>query len=304
MSDSPLISIVAVAYNSAEQIGTTITHLERVTDHLDVEIIVVDNASTDTTVQAAEKALRRGAVVESATNLGFGQGANLGIEYARGTYVVVMNDDVLPDPEAIEQLMAVLASDPTIGMVGPRMCHPDGSPAPATRRHLPGLLDELDRIRDTLFRSDLRSQYPTGTQPVDVGLLICAFVMARSDVLASIGGFNREFFIYGEDIDLCARLHSHGLRTVTVPDARAVHDQAVAPDRRIAGRDFMQRILDARSKYYRIWLSGPERFAVHVWRAFGVSDQPFRLRYHLREAMARRETMRALRTPAPLRRPG
>ena len=281
----PTLSIVPVGFNSEGQIGKTVAHLEAVTQHLSAEILVVDNASIDRTGEEAAGALTRGRLIRSEENLGFAGGANLGLAHASGEFVLIMNDDVMPEPEAIDEMISTLQSDRNIGLVGPRMIHPGGSAAPATRRHVPGLRDEWDRLKDRATRRKTRSTYPAGGQPAEVGLLICAFVMARTDVLKRLGGFSPLFFFYGEDIDLCRRIHANGLRTVTVPAAIAVHDQEVAPDRRKTGRDFMDRILTARDTYYRVWLSKPERVAVNLIRALGIGDQPHRLRFHLRKAI-------------------
>jgi GT2 family glycosyltransferase len=296
----PELAIVPVAFNSGAQIAATVRHLEEVAAHLPIEILVIDNASVDDTAERAESELRRGRVIRLPENVGFGRGANAGLRAASAPRVLVMNDDVLPTVGCLERMIEVLDSDPAIGLVGPRMLHPDGSPAPATRTHLPGLRDELARIGDLVRRSSRRTTYPDTDTPVDVGLLICACVMARTDDLRRLGGFNDAFFIYGEDIDLCARLHDVGLLTVTIPDAVAVHDQEVAPERRFAGRSFVRRILDARDVYYRTWLSRPERMAVNLWRAFGISDQPFRLGYHLRRVIWDGPSLTQLRRPGPL----
>lgn len=297
MTTRPLLSIIPVAFNSESEIAKTIEHLESITSHLSIEIVVVDNASADSTAEEARRAVRRGRVVTSDVNLGFGGGANLGLKHARGDYVLIMNDDVMPRPGAIEKMIDTLRSDPRIGLVGPRMLHPDGSVAPATRSHLPGIADEAARWKDKVTRRDDRNAYPSGEEPREVALLICACVIAHTETLRDLGGFSPLFFFYGEDIDLCRRLQANGLKAVTVPSAEAVHDQDVAPSRRKSGRDFMDRILNARDTYYRVWLSKPERVLINLVRAFGGQDQPHRFKFHLRKAMADGGSLAQFRRP-------
>ncbi len=299
--EHPKLSIVPVTFNSAEHIEGTIEALALATKGIPAEIVIVDNASSDDTVERASAVLHDNmGIVALEDNVGFGPGANEGIRRARGEYTLVMNDDVHPAPGSLEMLIEVLESDQSIGLVGPRMLYPDGTSAHAIRHVLPGLRDEMQRIADRLGRNDSRNIYPDDAGPVDVGLLIAACVMGRTSQLQELGGFNPEFFFYGEDIDLCKRLHSHGLRTVTVPSAQAIHDQNVAPDRRPRGRDFSTRILDARDRFYRIWLPRLERMAINLWRAFGLSDQPFRFSYHIRKAFYDGPSLTALRQPPRL----
>lgn len=297
---TPDLTIIPVAFNSADQIAHTVEHLERVCHDIDIEILVVDNASQDDTAKVAEQALNRGRVIRLTENVGFGRGANAGILEASAPRVLVMNDDVLPEPGCIQTLMSAVDGDPAIGLAGPRMVHADGSPAPAARTHLPGLGDEVARVFDRLRGRPTRTAYPDTDEVTEVDLLICACVMGPTETLRRLGAFNDAFFMYGEDIDICARLHSNGLKTVTVPAATAVHDQATAPERRFAGRAFVGRILDARDTYYRTWLSRPERMIVNLWRAIGMSDQPHRLRFHLSKAVWDGPSLRHLRTPPPL----
>ena len=279
------LSVIVVAYNSGASIGKTIEHLETVTSELDVEILVIDNASKDDTQSQAESALSRGKVIRSEVNLGFGGGVNLGLRSARGELVLILNDDVLPTSGAIERMMSLAREDSGIGLIGARLVDSNHQPSFSVRTQLPGLRDELARMIDRVRRRNSRVAYPDGKLPVDVGMMVCACVMAQTDLLRELGGFNSAFFMYGEDIDLCRRLRDHNLRLLSVPGAVAVHQREIAPERRYENREFTERILGARDVYYRIWLGRLERVVVHIIRAFGLADQPFRLRYHLRKAL-------------------
>ena len=293
------LTAIVVAYNSANTIGGTITHLEQVTASLDLEILVVDNASADETADAAAPAVRRGRVIRSEENLGFGGGVNLGLQSARGKFALIMNDDVHPQPDAIKEMMKV-AEDQSVGLAGANMVDLDGSPSFAVRKHLPGLRDEIARVADLLRGQSSRVGYPSGDSPVEVGMLICACVMGRTELLRRVGGFNGAFFMYGEDIDLCRRLKASGHRLITVPAAVAIHERDISPERRFGDRDFVRRILQARDLYYRIWLSRAERIAVNLFRAFGPSDQPFRFKYHGAKAVRDGPSLAHLRDLQPL----
>jgi len=147
----------------------------------------------------------------------------------------------------------------------------------------------------------MRTNYPVSGSPIDVGLLIAACLMGNTAVLRSIGGFNTSFFFYGEDIDLCQRLHATGYRCVLVPEAGAVHHSEMATDRRYRGRTFALKILKARDTYYRIWMSRPSRMLLNLYRALGPTDQPLRMTFHLPRAIYDGPSVRDLRHLPPLR---
>ena len=298
--DRPLLTAIIVAYNSEDAISETVQHLEEVTACLDVEIVVIDNGSSDRSAERAGQALRRGEVIRSSENLGFGGGVNLGLRAASGTYALIMNDDVWPQTECIEQMLDVVSSE-TVGLVGPRMTNSDGQPSFAVRSHLPGMRDEIARISNFLRGLNTRTSYPSGQQPIEVEMLICACVIGRTDVLRELGGFNSSFFMYGEDLDLGRRLKSANLKLMTVPGATAVHERGISPDRRFRGHEFSERILNARDLYYRIWLPRHERIAVNLLRAMGLSDQPYRFKYHLSRALWDGPSLTGLRNIEPLK---
>jgi len=294
------LSAVLVTYNSADGIAATLDQLEASLAHRSAEIIVVDNASADGTVQIAKRHIRRGHVVQLPTNIGYGPGLNVGLAVANGSRVLLMNDDIRFDSTCVDRLLGALDASRDIGVVSPRITYPDGRPAPAARPHLPGWKDEWARLVDLVTGRSSRAAYPTSGDPVDVGLLIAACLAGRTQLLRSIGGFNESFFFYGEDLDLCRRLEELRYRRVLAPEAVAVHHDKMASNRRYRGRAFSGRILNARDRYYRIWLSRPSRMLLNAYRAINPADQPFRLRFHLPRAIYDGPSLTTLRKPPPV----
>ena len=289
------LTAVLVTYNSEDGIEATITQLESSLSHLSAEIIAVDNASADNTVQILKRCLRNGRVIALRENIGYGPGLNVGIAAARGRRVILMNDDIRFNRDCVNRLINTLDSSEEIALVGPRIVHTDGTQAPAARAYLPGWKDECARVVDFVARRRLRTSYATAGAPVDVGLLIAACLMGQTQVLRSLGGFNESFFFYGEDIDLCRRLETAGYRRVLDPEAVAVHHSEIATDRRYQGHIFSTKILNARDTYYRIWLSRPSRMFLNLFRAIGPSDQPLRLKFHLPRAIYDGPSVRTMR---------
>lgn len=296
-----LLTVVVVAYNSAAAIKHTLASLRDVVSHLDSEIVVIDNASSDGSAAVAERILGEdGIVLQMSENLGYGAAINEGARRARGRYLLVMNDDVIVAPASIDRLIATLQEHPRLAMVGPLLCHPDGSPTYTMFRWVPGWRDELARVRDRLQGTAVRTTLPKKVEIAEVGVLFAACGLIETEFFLDIGGFNEAFFLYGEDLDLSRRIASLG-RDVAV-DTRAVviHHQDQDLDRRLKGWEFSERVLGARNTYYRIWLLRPSRILLNLWHTIGRDNQPHRAIYHLTRAIYDGASLRRLRRPTPL----
>lgn len=298
--DRLAVTIVVIAYRSEGRIAETVASHEAALAHLDGEVIIVDNASGDRGAEEARAVLTRGTVVENLENVGYGGAANQGIAMAKGRACIIMNDDARLGPEDVDRLLAVLDSDPRIGLVGPRIVDEAGRPMPSARTSYPGPMEEFERLLDVVRGRNRNKRYVSETDPTDVAWLVGACVMGPTDLLARIGGFNPEFFLYGEDIDLARRVHAVGRRVVTVPDATCVHVGGVSTGEAFADRARVERRAKARDIYYRIWLPRPVRMLVHLRRAIGLRHQPWRLGFHLPKALWDGPSLKDARFPEPL----
>ncbi len=295
------VSIIVIAYNSAGRIGPAVRSHEAAFQRVTGEVIVVDNASSDDGAEEARAAMTSGTVIRNEDNRGYGKAANQGILAARGRTCIIMNDDARIGAADVERLLAVLDDNPRIGLVGPRIVGEDGEPMPSARTTFPGPDEEFSRIGDVVAGRNRNHEYPVdGHEPTDVAWLVGACVMGRTDELRRIGGFNPAFFLYVEDIDLCKRYSVLGYRVVTVPDAVCVHTGSVSTSDAFAETARMARRAEARALYYRIWHPRPTRMAVHLKRAIGRRNQPWRLRHHLAKALWDGPGAKEHRCPPPL----
>lgn len=275
------VSAIVIAYKSADRIVEAIEQLEAAMAHLDAELIIVDNASGDGTVELARRTLRRGHVIANDDNFGYGHAANLGIAAARGRTCLILNDDAVVTAEALDRMLQVLDSDPSIALVGPRIVDSDGLGMPSARLDFPGLREEIRIVKNKLQGVNENNIYPDISQPTDVAWLVGACILGRTDVLIATGGFNPVFFLYAEDIDLCKRIGVLGHRIVTVPDAVCTHVGSVSTTQAFTDRARVLRRAEARNLFYRLWYRKGMRSLIHLRRAIGFRNQPLRLKYHL-----------------------
>jgi len=208
------VGVVVVNWNLVDDTLACLASLLEMT-YPAFQVVVVDNGSTDGSPERICAAYPRVAQIVNQENRGFAAGANQGLEWAlaRGcAYVLVLNNDTVVAPDLLNRLVAAAETDPRIGVLSPRILHfgqPERTWHLAARWHrwLPMPVNIWEAEGD-LVEADFVSG--------------CAMMLRRA-VLERIGGFDSGYYMYGEDIDLCARAKQVGYRVVAVPTAQVWH---------------------------------------------------------------------------------
>ena len=195
------------------------------------ETILVDNASTDGSLDAARARYPGVRVVETGANVGFAAGANRGAAVARGDVLVFLNPDARVEAGAIDVLIEALTMTPGAGIAGGGLVDAAGRWQPGAARFHPVAHLLLDTTPGRLAARGRRA-------PGIVDWVYGTFMAVRRDLFRQLGGFDESYFVYGEDLDLCHRAGAVGLRTIHVPGARAVHGANVSAAQRFGlGRE-------------------------------------------------------------------
>ena len=228
-SGRPLVSAIVVSHNVRDLLMDTLrTVLNEARPPL--EVIVVDNASADGSADAVDCRFPQVQLIRLPRNLGFGAANNIGFERARGRFLLLLNPDVMVGAGCVKELADFLRRHPDAGAVGPRLVRPNGSPDPAARRAFPTPEAALYRLvglsklfpRSARFnRYNLGAHDPDQPHEIDAGTAACLLV--RREALDEKGLFDADFFMYGEDLDLCYRLKAGGWKVYYDPAASAVH---------------------------------------------------------------------------------
>lgn len=201
------VSVVVIAYNSGAVIGSCLPSLLQAR-----ELFVVDNASTDDTVEVVQQAAPNAKIVKIGDNLGYGAGANEGLRRATGEFALIVTPDVELKPGALEFLVEAADRYPRAGAIAPALLQADGTLA---RSHDAALTD-----RDGMSRKR-NDPFPEGD--VCAGYLSGAVMLLRKKAVEEIGYFDPEIFLFYEDDDLCVRLSRAGWSSILVPAAVAGH---------------------------------------------------------------------------------
>jgi GT2 family glycosyltransferase len=229
MSEEPMVTAIIVSYNVRELLLTTLRTLYANTE-VSFQVVVVDNASRDGSVEAVREEFPLVNLLPQQENLGFGRGNNVGLHEAVGRFILLLNPDVEIGPACVDALTDFLLVHPEAGAVGPRLARPQGGLDLAARRGFPTPTTSFYRFTglSRLFPHSRRfNGYNMGHQPVDrvhemdAGTAACLLV--RRTAIDQVGFFDPDFFMYGEDLDLCYRLKAGGWKTYYLPTANAVH---------------------------------------------------------------------------------
>ncbi len=287
---SPLISVIIVSYNTRELLMQCLDALANATE-VPHEVIVVDNGSSDGSPDAVEQRFPDAVVVRQ-RNVGFGRGNNAGLQLAGGKFILLLNSDVLVRAHCVDRLADHLLLHPEVGAVGPRLIRPSGELDLACRRGFPTPRASFFRVLglSRLFsRSRFFNAYNLGyldehhEHEIDSGTGACLLV--RRSTIDQVGFFDPDFFMYGEDLDLCFRIKDGGWKVIYLPSAEAVHLKGQST-RQATGRmlfAFHSAMWTFHSKHYAadlsafpnglVWASIWARWAVLRARAVVTRDQ-------------------------------
>lgn len=216
------VSIIIPVFNRAELTRQCLEAVYRTAPAF-CEIIVVDNGSTDGTPAylAGEAAAGRITAVRSERNLGFARACNLGALKARGRLLIFLNNDTIPTPGWVEAM--VHAARPGVGAVGARLLYPDGRIQHAGMVFRRGLPVHIYRFAP--------ADAPEVVRPQDFDMVTGACLLIPRELFLKLGGFDETFLNSFEDVDLCLRVRSLGLRVVYEPGAVVYHLESQTPGR-------------------------------------------------------------------------
>ncbi|MHB8413709.1 MAG: glycosyltransferase family 2 protein [Candidatus Acidiferrales bacterium] len=223
------ISIVIVTWNARQFALECLDSLVEYRLDPCVEIIVVDNASSDGTPEIINRKYPFVRVIQNARNFGFAKANNIGMLASRGRYVCLINSDVVVPRDCLEKMASYLDRNPTIGVLGPQMIGPDGTVGRSCMSFptvwacfCRALALDVLIPKSQLFGRLLMTHF-AHDRIADVEVLNGWFWMIQRKAIENVGLLDERFFMYGEDVDWCKRFHNAGWRIVYFADAEAIH---------------------------------------------------------------------------------
>lgn len=263
---SERVSVIVVSYNAQDLARACLASIPT-----GPELLVVDNASTDGCADMVAAEFPGARLMRNIENVGFARANNQALRQANGELVLLLNSDAELRPGCLAALQSAFATHPKLGIAGPRLLNPDGTwqpswgdfPTPATEFLFQSY---LYKIWPTRFPYDrhislwLRRAYRV-FQWVD--WVTGAALMLRRQVYEAIGGLPEGTFMYGEDVEYCARARAAGFGVAYVPTASVCHRLQTSSRRDYAR--WIENYTQATLAYYRQHSTPTERRAVARW---------------------------------------
>ncbi len=222
------LSILIVNWNSKEYLRKCLQSVRATCAELQPQVVVVDGGSYDGCDEMLAAQFPEAEFVQSPENVGFARSNNLGFQYVRGEALLLLNPDCELRPGAVQTLLHALQTLPASGIVGPRLVNTDGTLQTSCVQALPTPLNQAldsDLLRSIFPRWRLWGTWDAfhAQTPVEVEAISGACMVLRSNVFRGLRGFSADYFMYGEDMDLCAKARHLGLKVYHVPTAEVVH---------------------------------------------------------------------------------
>lgn len=225
------ISIIIVNYNVQYFIEQCLNSIYSISDFEGrVETIVIDNDSSDGSVNLIKEKFKQVILVENKKNVGFSVANNQGIRIAQGRYILLLNPDTILEELTLAKCYAQMEQDEQIGALGVKLVDGAGKFLPESKRGFPTPLASFYKFTGLykLFPSSAKvNAYYQGhidvNEKAEVAILCGAFMFLRKSVLDNIGLLDEAFFMYGEDIDLSYRISSAGFKVLYFPETTIIH---------------------------------------------------------------------------------
>ena len=223
------LSIAIVSYNAREELEACLASVLE-TGESAPEVIVADNASSDGSVSMIRERFPEVEVLTSSDNVGFARASNLCWRHARHPLVLFLNSDTVVPPGALARMVAIMNERDDVGALGPLLENTDGSIQMSFGRMM--------SLSSELFQKILDAGYRGGRGPLrahveklhararEVDWVSGACLLTRRPLLEHLGGFDEAFFLYSEDVDLCARIRARELEILFTPDVRVTHHKS------------------------------------------------------------------------------
>lgn len=250
------LSVIIVNYNVTGLLRNCLLSIQKYVEGKDYEVIVIDNASTDTSWRDLIPEFPKVHFISSEHNDGFAIANNKAVKTATGEYVLLLNPDTELEGFYMEDLLDFTDSKADFGCLGVRMHDAAGNFLPESKRSVPDMFNSFEKLFTNFKRSNSKSYYRSDIDEnaiAEVDVVTGAFLLIKKDVYEKTGGLDETYFMYGEDIDLCYTLLRNGYKNYYYGKASLLHHkgESTVKDEVYLDRFYgaMQIFID---KYYKV----------------------------------------------------
>ncbi len=241
------LSIIIVNYNGGDYLLRCLTSVVGISDEAALDIWVVDNASWDNSLKLAKQWYPKINYIKNSQNLGFGKANNLALKQVKNEYILLLNPDSEVMSGTLSSMLDFMDQHQEVGVASCRVEKEDGSIDFASHRGFPTPWASFlyfivgDSSLYHLTNQDME-------KPHEVDAIAGAFFLTRKSVLEKTGLFDEDYFLYGEDLDLCYRIKQAGFKIMYVPDVKIIHHKGISSGIKKHSRDVTTATAESKKK--------------------------------------------------------
>ncbi|WP_278379548.1 glycosyltransferase family 2 protein [Chryseobacterium arthrosphaerae] len=249
------LSVIIVNYNVTQLLRNCLLSLQKYIQEVEYEILVIDNASADSSWKELIPEFSDVQFIASEVNGGFSKANNQAIQKAKGDYLLLLNPDTEFEGFYMKELLDFADSQTDFGCLGVRMHDAEGNFLPESKRSVPDMFNSFEKLFTNFRKNNSKSYYRNDLEEneiAEVEVITGAFLLAKKEVYQKIGGLDEAYFMYGEDIDLCYTFLRNGYKNFYYGKASILHHKGEST---IRDEVYLQRFYGAMQifidKYYK-----------------------------------------------------
>ncbi len=271
------LSVVILNYNVRYFLELCIKSVQAAIATLDAEIIVVDNNSEDESCEMIKTLFPEVILIENNENFGFSKGNNIGVSRAKGEYLCILNPDTVVAEDTFTSLLNFASNKEKLGVVGCKLINGAGDFLPESKRNIPYVNAAFKKLfgNSKAYYANHLNENESGK----VDILVGAFMLIKREVFNKVGGFDEDYFMYGEDIDLSYKVLKSGYKNYYVGSTTVLHFKGEST---LRDKHYARRFYGAMQIFYKKHFKKNVLFDMLVW--LGI-----RLVYLLRKSSVNQE---------------
>ncbi len=248
------LSVIILNYNVRYFLELCLYSVRKATQYIDTEIFVIDNASTDSSIEVLKDIFPNVNFIQNNKNLGFPKGNNIGVKEAKGEFICILNPDTVVAEDTFEKLFLFIENKADVGAVGCHLIDGSGNFLPESKRGIPTPWVAFTKIF-SLYKifpniswfNKYYAQHISEFQTGKTDILVGAFMLMKRSLYLDLQGFDENCFMYSDDIDLSYRILQKGLQNYYVPTTSVIHFKGEST---VKDKQYLKRFSDAMQYFY------------------------------------------------------
>ena len=257
------LSVVILNYNVRYFLELCLQSVQQALQQIEAEIIVVDNGSSDNSCEMIKQSFPEVVLIENKENFGFSKGNNIGVSRANGEYVCILNPDTVIAEDTFSTLLSFADRQQDLGIIGCRLIDGRGRFLPESKRNVPVVRVAIQKVLGSSL--NYYANHISERESGKVDILVGAFMLLKRQVFNQVNGFDEDYFMYGDDIDLSYKILKEGFKNYYVPATSIIHYKGEST---LKDKTYAKRFHNAMQIFYKKHFKRNIFFDTLVW--FGI----------------------------------